>query len=131
MGIVNLDHIHLKSNNVQEASAWYCKILGGEITYEGKFKGSDVRYVHIGGLNLVIFGELEDEDDVIPASIRSRYGVDHFGFLVTELHEMVKDLKSKGVNIVTDPWTVRSGVHIAYIEGPDSVRIELTQRENN
>ena len=37
-------------------------------------------------------------------------------------------LKAKGANVVTGPTAPRPGVLIAFIEGPDQVRVELIDR---
>lgn len=124
-----VDHIHLKANDVESAAQWYVEKLNGKIIFEGQFRGSKVFYVNIKGFNLVIFGHLEGEEEPIPASLKSRFGVDHFGFEVDEIHKAVDDLRSKGVTILEEPWSPREGQYIAYLEGPDQVRIELTQRD--
>jgi error-prone DNA polymerase len=46
---------------------------------------------------------------------------------VMELYR--EDLRTKGVRILEEPWTVRPGVRIAFIEAPDHVRIELSERQ--
>jgi catechol 2,3-dioxygenase-like lactoylglutathione lyase family enzyme len=126
--ILSCDHIHLKANDVQKTSKWYCNVLGGKVIYKGSFRGSDVCYVNIKGTNFVIFGLLDKEKGVMPASINPRFGLDHFGFQVKNLKETIEELRGKNVSIIEEPWAVRPGVSIAYIEGPDKVRIELTQR---
>ena len=47
---------------------------------------------------------------------------------VDDMDAAVSELKKKGVRFVVDPLQVRPGVRIAYIEAPDQVRIELTER---
>jgi|SRR5690554_3542184 len=121
------DHIHLKSNDVEKTAQWYCDVLGAKITFEGKFRGSKVYYFDINGMTFIVFGKLEGEEP-LPASINSRIGVDHFGFEVDQIDAAVDELKAKGVNILEEPTDVRPGLRIAYFEAPDSVRIELSQR---
>jgi catechol 2,3-dioxygenase-like lactoylglutathione lyase family enzyme len=123
------DHIHLKAENVEGTAQWYCEKLGGKITFAGKFRGSEVRYVDIEGMTFIIFGLLDTDAEPIPASLNTRFGVDHFGFQVADLDAAVAELRAQEVNIVEAPATVRPGLRIAYIEAPDKVRIELTQRD--
>ncbi len=125
------DHIHLKAENVQATVRWYCDCLGGRVIFEGQFRGSSVFYVDIGGTTFIIFGRLANEPDPIEASLRTRYGVDHFGFEVADLDQAVAELRTKGVPIVEEPTTTRPGLRIAYIEGPDKARIELSQRDRS
>lgn len=123
------DHIHLKADDVQKTADWYCEVLGGKKTFEGQFRGSKVIYVDINGMIFIIFGLLNSDSEPIPASINTRFGVDHFGFQVDNVDAAIAELRAKNVPIVEEPSTARPGVRIAYIEAPDQVRIELTQRD--
>ncbi len=98
-------------------------------TFEGQFRGSKVIYININGTNFLIFGLLNTDAEPIPASINTRFGVDHFGFQVENIDQAISELRAKKVSIIEEPSTVRPGVRIAYIEAPDKVRIELTQRD--
>ena len=122
------DHIHLKSNDVTKTAQWYCDVLGAKITFEGRFRGSQVYYFEINGMTFIVFGQLEGEEP-LPASINSRFGVDHFGFEVDDIDAAVNELTVKKVNILQGPTDVRPGLRIAYFEAPDNVRIELSQRD--
>lgn len=121
------DHVHLKSPNIKETVEWYCDKFGGKITFEGEFRGSKSYYVDIEGINFLIFGKLEGENPNL-ASLKPRFGLDHFGFEVKNIEKAIEELKAKGVNIIQDVTNVRPGLRIAYIEAPDSVRIELSER---
>ncbi|MGI6038129.1 MAG: VOC family protein [Limnochordia bacterium] len=123
------DHIHLKSADVEATARWYCDVLGAKITYEGSFRGSKVYYLDINGTIFFLFGQLEGEESVVPADINPRFGLDHFGFQVDDLDAAVAELRAKNVPIIEEPTTVRPGLKIAYIEGPDRTRIELSQRD--
>jgi lactoylglutathione lyase len=124
------DHVHLKANNIEETVRWYCDVVGGKITFEGQFKGSKVYYVNVSGTDFIIYGKLEDEE-ALPSSIKPRFGVDHFGFAVDDLDAALADLRAKNVTILEGPLQPRPNQRIAYIEAPDQVRIELTERKKN
>lgn len=126
------DHIHLKAKDVDETVQWYVDKLGANATFEGKFRGSKVRYFDINGFTFICFGRLEGEEGEyapIEPTLRTRFGNDHFGFEVPNMDEAVAELKGKGVSFIEEPWSPRDGLKIAYIEGPDKTAIELTQRD--
>lgn len=127
MAKFRMDHIHLKSTDVEATARWYCDMLGARITYEGEFRGSKVHYLDINGTMFFLFGRLNNED-VLSDTITPRFGVDHFGFEVDDLDAAVAELKAKGVQMFEEPSDVRPGLRIAYIIGPDQVRIELSER---
>ena len=117
---------------MEKTVRWYVDTLGAHITFEGEIKGSKVNYFEISGFNFIVTGQLDDEngeDSPLDPTLRSRFGLDHFGFAVEDMAEALEDLRAQGVNILMEPWSPREGLIIAYIEGPDNVRIELTKRE--
>lgn len=128
MTLLRCDHIHLIAENVEETVQWYCRILGAKVTFQGKFRGSKAYYIDIAGMTLVVFGKLENEAAPIPGTINPKYGVDHFGFAVDDLGPALDAIRAGGVKILEGPVTVRPGLRIAYIEGPDQIRIELCER---
>ena len=133
----SLDHIHVKAIDVDRTVQWYVDNLGAKIVFEGIFMESKVFYLDLG-FSLIVFGRLNKEwgddgierpeNEPIEPLLRSRYGVDHFGVAVDDIQEAVADLTAKGVRVLYEPWSSRKGVTITYIEGPDAVRIELTER---
>jgi len=128
MQTYRIDHIHLISPNIEPTKDWYCNILGGKVTFEGEFKGSKVYYVDLNGFNIIIIEQLPDEKP-LSATIQTREGLDHFGVALEDMDAAVAELKAKGVKFVVEPIQVRPGLRIAYIEAPDKVRIELSERK--
>ena len=123
-----VDHIHLISPNIETTKDWYCDVLGGKETFSGEFKGNKVYYLDLNGCNIFLIEQLPDEAP-LPSTIQTREGLDHFGVAVDDMDAAVSELREKGVRFVVEPLQVRPGVRIAYIEGPDKVRIELSERK--
>jgi catechol 2,3-dioxygenase-like lactoylglutathione lyase family enzyme len=69
------------------------------------------------------------DEKPISATIQTREGLDHFGVAIDDMDAAVAELKVKGVKFVVEPMQVRPGLRIAYIEAPDKVRIELSERK--
>jgi len=128
MQTYRIDHIHLISPNIEPTKDWYCNILGGKVTFDGEFKGNKVYYVDLNGFNIIIIEQLPDEEP-ISATIQTREGLDHFGVAIDDMDAAVAELKEKGVTFVVEPMQVRPGLRIAYIEAPDKVRIEISERK--
>lgn len=126
------DHVHLKAVDVERTARWYVETLGARVTFQGEFKGSKVRYLEISGFTFIVFGRLEGEEGSrapIGPTLRTRFGIDHFGFAVASMKRALADLKARGVAILEGPWSPRPGLTICYIQGPDRVRIELSERK--
>lgn len=127
-----VDHIHLKSLDPEAAAQWYVDMFGGELTFVGRFRGSVVKYVTIGDVTLNICGQYDTEtgeNSPAPPSLQPRFGIDHFGFAVEDIKSATETLRECGVTILEEPWSPRTGLLISYVQGPDDVRIELTQRD--
>jgi lactoylglutathione lyase len=123
-----VDHLHLISPDIERTKEWYCDVFGGKVTFEGQFKGNKVYYVDLNGFNIILIERLPDEEP-LPATIQSREGLDHFGLAVQDMDAAVRELKGKGVKFAVEPTQVRPGLRIAYVEAPDKVRIELSERK--
>ena len=132
MAQFRVDHIHLKSLDPDKTAAWYVKMFGGRQTFVGQFRGSVVRYVEFDGFTLNICGQYDTEtgdNTPVAPSLTPRFGVDHFGFAVDDVNSAVDRLRAEGVTVLEEPWKPRHGLVISYVQGPDDVRIELTQRD--
>ena len=123
-----VDHLHLISPDIERTKNWYCDVFGGKVTFEGQFKGNKVYYVDLNGFNIILIERLPDEEP-LPATIQSREGLDHFGLAVQDMDAAARELKGKGLKFVVEPTQVRPGLRIAYVEAPDKVRIELSERK--
>lgn len=123
-----VDHLHLISPDIERTKDWYCDVFGGKVTFEGRFKGNKVYYVDLNGFNIILIERLPDEQP-LPATIQSREGLDHFGLAVQDIDAAARELKGKGLKFVVEPTQVRPGLRIAYVEAPDKVRIELSERK--
>ena len=125
--IYTYDHIHLRTRN-PEATIQY---------YERMFDAKRVEYVQSNGkprvdldLNgLTIFIAEVPADATIPTAPSEPYiGLDHLGLRVADLDAATAELKRRGAAFIREPTTIRPGVRIAFMQGPDDVRIELLER---
>lgn len=114
-----LHHVHLQAPEPAATLAWFADKLGQEVT---KLKGLD-------GINLGSVWLLVQRGASTPSPGHS---IDHIGFRPLNVDSAVAALKAQNVPIVTEPrpLTLPSGttMRLAFIEGPDGVRIELVQR---
>lgn len=115
-----LHHVHLRGPNPADTLAWYAKQFGGNV---GKLKDR-IEGVDYGGVWL-----LAQRGDATPSQ---GHAIDHIGFRPTNVDAVIAALKSRNVKVTTEPrpLTLASGttMRLAFIEGPDAVRIELVQR---
>ena len=121
------DHIHLRSADNEATAEYYRTMFGAEIS-EGVQADGQTRYdVDINGLRILISRVFKGEDP-LPGLSESHLGLDHFGLRVDDLDEAAAELKRLGAEFTVEPHTVASGSKIAFVRGPDGVRIELVER---
>jgi lactoylglutathione lyase len=121
MPIVTWDHVHLRSPD--PAAAWLEDILGGVI-----IRGPGRIDVKLGGVNVFI-GPVTAGDGVNTPPVTPYQGLDHFGLTVKDIDAVAAEIKAKGVEFTKEPTTVRPGVRICFIRGPQGISVELLERD--
>ena len=118
---LGLHHIHLRGPDPNASLAWYVDKFGGSIS---KMKD------RLDGINYGGVWLLATKGDATPSA---GHAIDHIGFRPLNVDNAVATLKTKNVKVTTEPrpLTLPSGatMRLAFIEGIDSVRIELVQRD--
>ncbi|MDA9503888.1 glyoxalase [Bradyrhizobium sp. CCBAU 11386] len=120
---VTWDHVHLRSPDPEATAAWLRDILGGEIVRApGRID------VNLGGARIFI-APLEGDNTVSPPPPHPHQGLDHFGLTVKDIDAVAAEIKAKGVTFTREPTTIRPGVRICFIRGPEGISIELLERD--
>jgi catechol 2,3-dioxygenase-like lactoylglutathione lyase family enzyme len=120
------DHVHLRSPDPEATAQWFERVLGAEVLrsiQEGKPR-IDLR---LGGANIFI-APVAAGDGVNPPPTTPYQGLDHFGLLVSGIDAVAAELKAKGVEFTKEPTTMRPGVRVCFIRGPQGISIELLDR---
>ena len=120
-----LDHIHLRTADPRTTAQFYIDMFGavpaGEV-----MNGAALRVmVNLGGLLMFIEQVPPETAAPPPAPFR---GIEHIGLLVADVEVAAAELRAKGAKFVVEPRSPAPGVKIAFLEGPDGVRIEILQR---
>lgn len=120
-----LDHIHLRTAEPRTAAQFYIDMFGavpvGEV-----MNGAALRVmVNLGGLLMFIEQVPPETPAPPPAPFR---GIEHIGLLVADIEVAAAELRAKGAKFVVEPRSPAPGIKIAFLEGPDGVRIEILQR---
>jgi catechol 2,3-dioxygenase-like lactoylglutathione lyase family enzyme len=120
------DHIHVFTSDPEGTAAYYERMFGAEVirsTQQGRPR-IDLR---LGGANIFIM-DVSQNPQAAAHPGHPHHGLDHFGLEVESIDAVCAALKAKGANFTLEPTTVRPGVRIAFIAGPDNVSIELLER---
>jgi catechol 2,3-dioxygenase-like lactoylglutathione lyase family enzyme len=126
MAKFNWDHIHLRTANPEAMADWFEKMLGAEVLRSMQ-EGKPRIDLKLGGANIFIAPVAAGDGVNAPPTTPYR-GLDHFGLAVSGIDAIAAELKSKGVEFTKEPTTVRPGVRICFIRGPEGISIELLDR---
>jgi catechol 2,3-dioxygenase-like lactoylglutathione lyase family enzyme len=120
------DHVHLRSPDPEAPALWFEKMLGAEVIRSMQ-QGAPRIDLKLGGANVFI-APVKAGDGVNAPPTTPYQGLDHFGLTVTGIDAIAADLKAKGAEFTREPTTVRPGVRVCFIKGPQGVSIELLDR---
>ena len=122
MGYSGFHHVHLMSPDPNKTLSWYQNTFGG---VRRKVKET---YTLEGVLyDKVWIYALATKDPIAPTEGRV---VDHIGFSYADLDAGAAELKKKDVSFKQDVMPVPNNilfVKFAFVNGPDGVKIELTE----
>jgi catechol 2,3-dioxygenase-like lactoylglutathione lyase family enzyme len=118
--------VHLRSPDPEATARYYEKMFGAEIIRSQQSDGTPRVDLDLCGMRVFI---APVRGDKAAASPEPPYlGLEHIGLAVDRIDGVVAELKRKGAAIAMEPTTIRPGVRIAFIRGPENVHIELVDR---
>ncbi len=118
-------HIHVFCSDLAASERWFVEGLGAELVERRDSRGVPSAVLRLGGAQVLLRPAREDES-LAPAGA-SQFGVDHFGLQVADVDATVEELRRRGVFIEREPGDFGPRSRIAFVKGPDGVRIELVQ----
>jgi len=122
------DHVHLRSPNPDETAAYYERMFGAQIIKSVMSNGIERTDMNLGGV-MVFIAQVPEGAELSNKREGSFVGLDHLGLRVTNIDAVCDELKAKGAEFTVEPKTIRPGVRIAFVRGPQNVLIELLDRE--
>ena len=122
----NWDHVHIRTRDPEGTAQWFERMLGAEVLRSMQ-EGKPRIDLKLGGANIFI-APVASGDGVNAPPTTPYQGLDHFGLSVSGIDAIADDLKAKGVEFTKPPTTVRPGVRVCFIRGPEGVSIELLDR---
>jgi lactoylglutathione lyase len=120
------DHVHLRSPDPEATADWFARMLGAEVIRTMQ-QGKPRIDLKLGGANIFI-APVAPGDGVNSPPVTPYQGLDHFGLSCSGVDAIAADLKAKGVEFTMEPTTVRPGVRICFLRGPQGISIELLDR---
>ena len=122
-----INHIHLKAPDPRKTAQWYVDTFGAVIAGEGEGLGGS-RSVRLDiGESRINVSSAHAGASLPEGTSDEHFGLEHFGFHTDDIEGVMADLEARGTVVLLPITRMATGSKIAYIEGPDRVRIELVQ----
>lgn len=120
MASFNLHHIHHETADVDGTVAFYQTNFHGELTERTVRDGVQWARLKIGDMMLNVTDRGETGVDLV------RYnGLDHIGLHTSDFDETISSLKANDVEFFVEPMSPAPGVRVAFVSGPDNIKIEI------
>jgi catechol 2,3-dioxygenase-like lactoylglutathione lyase family enzyme len=119
------NHIHVFCTDLEATARWFLEGMGAELVERRDSAGVPAVVLNLGGAPIILRGERSGED--LRQAQGRHFGTDHFGLAVRDIMGVAAELQHRGVELESDPFEFSPGVRIAYVRGPDGVRIELVE----
>ncbi|HTV88639.1 MAG TPA: VOC family protein [Stellaceae bacterium] len=122
------DHVHLRSPDPDETARYYERMFGAKIIKSVMSNGLPRTDMELGGV-MVFIAQVAADAALSEKPDGSYVGLDHLGLRVRNIDAVVAELKAKGAEFTVEPRTIRPGVRIAFVKGPQDVLVELLDRD--
>jgi len=125
MTTFTFDHIHLRSPDPEATAVFYERMFGAEVLRSTQ-QGEPRVDIRLGG-QIIFIAPIKGDNTAPPPSMPYR-GLEHIGLAVTGIDQVVAELKAKGAEFTMEPTSIRPGIRICFVRGPENVAIELLER---
>jgi catechol 2,3-dioxygenase-like lactoylglutathione lyase family enzyme len=122
------DHVHLRSPDPDQTARYYERMFGAQIIKSVMSNGIPRTDMKLGGVMFFI-AQVPADAALAEKPEGSFVGLDHMGLRVRNIDAVVAELKAKGAEFTVEPKTIRPGVRIAFVRGPQGVLVELLDRD--
>ena len=122
------DHVHLRSPDPEETARYYERMFGAEVIKSVMSNGIERTDMKLGGVMFFI-AQVPADSDLAEKPEGSFVSLDHLGLRVRNIDRVCDELKAKGAEFTVEPKTIRPGVRIAFVRGPQIVLVELLDRD--
>jgi lactoylglutathione lyase len=122
------DHVHLRSPDPDATAAYYERMFGAKVIKSVMSNGLGRTDMELGGV-MVFIAKVPEDAPLSQKPEGSFVGLDHLGLRVRSIDAVCDELKAKGAEFTVEPKTIRPGVRIAFVRGPQNVLIELLDRD--
>lgn len=127
MVIKKIEHTALIVRNLEEAITYYEDILNFELRMTGNTGTRKIAFIHVKGNPESEIELIEELTEVASPELKGVF--DHLAFAVDNMDETIKDLKSKGVQFLSEePHATSTGSKMIFFKGLNDELLQLIEK---
>ena len=131
--IINLDHVGVAVNKVEQALPLYTAVLGLKLEAIRESKQNRIRAATLttGNTTIELIEPLDPESPIAKFLQKRGQGLHHLAFTVDDIEKTLEELKGQGVTLIDEkPRTGIEGGRVAFLhpKSTGDVLIELCER---
>lgn len=122
-----IEHATIRCRNLQESIRFYKEMFQAQVLFRRNLPGGKtIVYLRLGDsmLELMDFGAARDVGDP-----RDFYGVHHIGIKTSDFDASFRDLKTRGVPFLVEPFSPVPGIRLAFVKDPNGAVLEIAERD--
>ncbi len=123
---LHYDHAHFRCADLEQAIAFYQKLLDAEIIKRAEHGGRIIVTLRIGDTKICLSPAPPNSNLATEVNAK-RLGVYHLAFLVPNLDEAVAECKRRGAKFVIENLMATPKRNVAFFEAPDGMQVELME----
>ncbi|MDY6764954.1 MAG: methylmalonyl-CoA epimerase [Halobacteria archaeon] len=127
---MELDHVGIAVEDIDDALSFYRDILGLEVNHEEEFGGMRIVFLEAGKGEFELLEPLDDEGAVARFIEKRGEGIQHVAVEVDDVADELKRLRERGVTLIDEePRPGAGGKRIAFVHPRDTngVLLELCE----
>jgi len=125
-----INHIHLKAPDPGKTAEWYVKAFHFKIVSDQvrPFGDRFIRCTSEDGATAVNISGARNGETPGRGDASVHYGLEHFGLDSADIDADIARLVGLGAEVLEGPVRTAPDTRIAFLKGPDDVRIELVEK---
>lgn len=115
-----LHHIHHEAADVDAATRFYVENFAGVVTERTEKQGYQSARVQVAGTTINVTDRARAD-----VALDRYKGLDHIGIHTNDFDATIAALRANGVNFFIEPMSPAPGVDVAFVSGPDNIKVEV------
>lgn len=118
-------HTMMRVSNIEKSLKFYQNLLGLKLSHTLDLDDCKLYYLSDGESDFELELTQNFENPSEGYNLGTQFG--HFAFEVPSIDEFTKNMKDFGVEYLYEPFEIKPGLRIAFLQDPDGIQIEVIE----